>query len=213
MRATSLITSGAYTYLIQTVGLTDDARQSNTAVSGQIFLGASFGGTPTFTKADDWPVATSSLANGQIAGGAKTQFPASYVNAGTWVSAPRGDIPVRLFLGTAPFDLVIHHATVSFNHASPSKGALGTIAGTLTTQELVAATKAWAGSVSSSLCGTAFDSLAQQIEQGSDILSDGTNSSGTPCDAISIGLGFEADEIGNVTRVTPDPPPPPNVCP
>jgi hypothetical protein len=90
----------------------------------------------------------------------------------------------------------------------------GTIAGTLTTQEFIAQLKAEAGAITSSLCnGSAFDSIAQQIMQGSDILSSGTNAPGVPCDAISIGLGFEADEIGNVTRVTADPPPPPNPCP
>ena len=213
IQSTQAIQGGAYTYLIETVGLTDDAQQTNTNVPGQIFLGAPFGGKPTFTKADDWPALTSTLANGQLSGGAKTQLAGSYINLGTWVGAPRTDVTFRLLLGAVPIDLVIHHATVSFDHAAPSKALRGTIAGTLTTEEFVASLKAAAGAITSSLCGgSGFDSLAAQIRQGADMLSDGTNSAGIPCDAISIGLGFEADEVSNVTRVTADPPPP-NPCP
>ena len=42
---------------------------------------------------------------------------------------------------------------------------------------------------------SSFQSIATQLDQASDILSNGTNVAGQACDGISIGLGFEAKEI------------------
>lgn len=53
--------------------------------------------------------------------------------------------------------------------------------------------QAQAGFVSTSLCsGTAFESIALQIEQLSDIMVDGTSQPGQVCDGISLGVGFDA---------------------
>ncbi|HEY5242071.1 MAG TPA: hypothetical protein VIJ22_11420, partial [Polyangiaceae bacterium] len=75
------------------------------------------------------------------------------------------------------------------------------VAGVMVTSEYIAALKAEAGQISTSLCsGSAFQSIAQQIEQASDIVygpNSGiiSNEAGTQCNAISVGLGFEATEI------------------
>ena len=69
-------------------------------------------------------------------------------------------------------------------------------------QELLATLRDASGWLSTSLCNSsAFDSIAQQITQGQDILHDGTNVPGQPCDAISIGLGFDGAQIGPVDQV------------
>jgi hypothetical protein len=69
-----------------------------------------------------------------------------------------------------------------------SGGFLGAVA---PTPGVINGLQAVAGAISTSLCsGSAFQSIAQQIAQGSDILTDGTNVAGTSCNAISVGLKF-----------------------
>lgn len=94
----------------------------------------------------------------------------------------------------------------------------GTMAGVLNTQELIAALEIVAGTISTSLCsGSAFASIAQQIAQASDMVLQGSvvsNPAGTTCNAISIGLGFDATEIAPPTSadIAPPQPPSPNPC-
>jgi hypothetical protein len=103
---------------------------------------------------------------------------------------------------------------VTFVHSTPNRATRGTIAGVLSTVELIESLRKIAGRISPVLCsGSAFDSIAQQIAQASDMFVDGSNAPGVTCDAISIGVGFDADEVTNVTQVQPDPPPSPNPCP
>jgi hypothetical protein len=54
-----------------------------------------------------------------------------------------------------------------------------------------------------------------QFEQASDILYDGatiSNVSGQACNAISIGLGFDATEIAPPSVIAPGAPQPPDPC-
>jgi hypothetical protein len=73
-----------------------------------------------------------------------------------------------------------------------------------------------AGNISPSLCaGSAFQSIATQIEQTSDIILTGTtvsNTAGQPCNAISIGLGFNSIEIATPTAIAVATPPAPDKC-
>ena len=73
-------------------------------------------------------------------------------------------------------------------------------------------TRVSAGSLDVSLCdGTTFDSIANQIRVASDILADGSNASGTTCDGISIGLGFDMVEV-QLGAVAPAVAPTPDPC-
>ncbi len=211
---TSSIRSGAFGYLFEVTGLADAPGQTNTNVAGQLYDAAAFSGVPSFTRADHWPVLASSLAGGTLGGGAKTKFPTAYMSGGVWVNGARSDVTVSFFFGDTKWSFTVHHAIVTFEHPSPSQIGLGTIAGVVGTTELIASLRAIAGAVSDSLCSaSAFDSIAQQIAMASDMRADGTNGPGAACDAISIGLGFDADEIADVSSMQPDPPPPPNPCP
>ncbi len=211
---TGEIDAGRFTYLLETAGLSDSPAQTNTNVVGQLFAGGQLATSPTFTPADHWPALASSLATGTLSGGAKTRFPNAYMNGGVWVDGQRGDVRVTVAVGDKLWPFTVHHAIVSFEHPTPSHLGNGTIAGVVPAQELIASLRAIAGTVSDSLCsGTAFDSIAQQVVQAADMRADGTNGPGATCDAISIGVGFEADEIANVSAVQPDPPPLPNPCP
>ncbi len=211
-RVTDTITSGSFTIMIDTVGLSDDAKQTNTGLTGQLFAGGNLT-APTFSKADDWPVRPELLQDGKtIAGGSKVQFKDAFVVGGTWVNGAGSDVTLSLAFGGVALDLTIHKATISWDHAG-SDSLNGTIAGVINTKELIDGLRKVAGRISDSLCeGSAFQSIAQQIEQASDILSDGTNKAGVPCDGISIGIGFTGKEIGLPKTVAPLGTPGPDKC-
>jgi hypothetical protein len=123
----------------------------------------------------------------------------SYVSNQTWVGL-QGDVSVFVSFSGFELPLPLHHAslamTFSADHATTTNGNIG---GVIATEDLVAAVKAIAGKVSSSLCvGTSLDGVLQQIRQGSDIMHDGTQDPTKVCDAVSIGLGFEtrASQLG-----------------
>lgn len=193
------VVAGTFTTMVDVVGLTGSPTQSGVA-PGWGFEGASFPGTPTWTVADDWPVFPNWLPEGGLPAGSLISFSGGSIDAGTWSSgATTTDIPLLIPLGVQPMELVMHHASVSFVHATPTTAATGTVSGILYTQEFLAQLQAAAGYISTALCsGSAFDSIAAQIEQTQDILQDGTNVAGQPCDAISIGIGFDGVQIGPV---------------
>ncbi len=195
------IAKGGFTIMIDTIGLTDDPKQTNTGLTGQLYAGGKLD-NPTFTVADKWPVRPELLADGKsIASGSKVKFSDAFIVNGTWVNGVGSDVKLSLGFGGVALDLTIHKATVAFDHAGAT-AANGTIAGVIDTKELIDGLRSVAGRISDSLCsGSAFDSIAQQIEQASDILSDGTNKAGTPCTGISIGIGFTAKEISPPSTV------------
>jgi hypothetical protein len=120
----------------------------------------------------------------------------------TGSSGATTDLPLLIPLGLRAMELVIHHATVSFVHATTTTAATGTVSGILYTQEFLGQLYAAVSYVSTSLCsGSAWSSIAQQIEQAQDIVHDGKNVAGQACDAISIGLGFDGVQIGPVKTV------------
>lgn len=208
------IKGGSFTIQLKVKGLTKDPKQTNTGLSAQLFASGTFdedaGAKPTFTPADDWPVRPELLNDGKtVASGSKVTFPNSYINNGSFVT-PQGTVTISLVFQGVALDLEIQKAVIVMD-INGDNATNGTIAGVINTDKLVNGLKSVAGRISKSLCGSAFDGIAQQIQQTSDILSDGTNRSGVPCDAISIGIGFTAKRIGNATKVaglgTPSPDP------
>ena len=206
------IQQGQTTLELSIKGLSDDPKQNATGITAQTFVGGPFGGVPSFNPTTTWPVLSTSLADGAtVSGGAKTKFTSAYINNGTFVSGKSAaplvvDVP---FQGVS-LELTIHDAIVTFDHSSHDTAANGTIAGVLDATEFIAMFKAIAARISLSLCGNAFDGIAQQILQAEDILIDGSNTSGTSCTGISIGLGFTAKLIADPIQVTqvptqPDP--------
>jgi hypothetical protein len=148
-------------------------------------------------------------------------FGSGYMSQRTWVGEPPTQIPLDLHFaggtgGSAASPLTVRAAQLTMlvaqNNASATQGV---IAGVLDTQEFIDWLKPIAGNVSISLCtASAFDSIAQQILQAADIVlePDGTvtNDASVACNAISIGLGFDATAvtIGNAVSVpvaTPTP--------
>jgi hypothetical protein len=215
------INSGSFTVMFDITGLTSDPMQTNTSLSAQLFGGGKFvegdggAGMPTWTTADNWPVIAQLLNNPtSVSGGSKIKFPDAFIVNGTWVSGtPIATLSLQLTFSGQSLTLNVHQATITMQHSAANKMTNGTIAGVITTSELISSLMAIAGHLSTSLCsGAAFNSIATQIEQDSDIIHDGSNVMGTPCDAISIGLGFTADQIGEPTVVAAPTAPSPNPC-
>ncbi|HEY1960208.1 MAG TPA: hypothetical protein VGH28_31580 [Polyangiaceae bacterium] len=209
------IDSGIWTMQIQVTGLSDDPQQNALGLSSQIFLSGQYpSGTPAFDMTTDWPVLSTSVVDGQtIASGSTVKFASSYVSNGTFVSgAGPGVLVFTLSFGGAALPITIHDAVLTFDHVDHADAADGTISGVIDTQEFIDTMQVVAGTISQSLCGSAFDGIAEQLRQAQDILQDGTNTAGVSCDGISIGLGFTAKLVANPTTVVQAPPPPPNPC-
>ena len=184
------IATGAFTILLTVNGLTDDPVQTNTGLSGDIRVG---GQVPTGTKVDfnnpafDWPYRADTP---------KVDLPGSYITNGTFVNGGGGgEVRLSLVLQGTTLNVQIHKAIISFDHKSPNDLTNGTIAGVIAREELVESIAKVAGSFN--VCdGATLETLKTTIRQASDILADGTNKPGVPCDGISIGIGFNAKRVG-----------------
>jgi len=211
------ITDGSFTIMLDIQGLADDPAQNNTGLSGQIFAGGQYDpnkAAPAFDLTTDWPVRPELLKDMKtIASGSTVQFdPANtYVVAGQFVT--KADLTLSLSVGGTALSLSIHQAIITFQHSDPHTAATGTIAGIINTEELISGLKSVAGRLQKSLCeGSAFDQIAQEIRQASDIMSDGSNNAGASCNGISIGLGFVAAEIKHPDKVADLAAPSPDPC-
>jgi hypothetical protein len=209
------IQKGSFTIQLKIHGLSGMAMQTNTGLSAQLFASGVFdeegGAKPTFTPSDNWPVRPELLNDGKtVASGSKVQFPGSYITNGTFVT-PTGNVTISLVFQGVALDIEIVKAVIVMD-INGDNGDNGTIAGVIPTEKLIGGLQMVAGRISKSLCGSAFDGIAQQIRQTSDILSDGSNSAGKACDAISIGLGFTAKHVGNPDKVASLGSAPPDPC-
>ncbi|HWL85246.1 MAG TPA: hypothetical protein VNO21_05560 [Polyangiaceae bacterium] len=189
------IGNGAFTAMIDVKGLTDDATQTATGLSAKFFGGSTLSSKPTFTTADKWPVTYESLVNGDV-NDPKIQFPNGYITSGTWVNAQSGagSITIALVLQSSTVNLTIRNAIITFEHSAPGDAANGIIAGVVKTQDFLDALDPAVAAVGA--CSTFATIGVPGIREASDMLSDGTNVAGQPCDAISIGVGFTAKQIG-----------------
>ena len=171
---------------------------------------------PAWQGMDAWPIRSDWLVNGDLSS-PKVLFPMSSVSAdaaGTrvWQSVGVADVDLVVHLLAVPFVLPIKNAriemTLSADNAHAVSGRLG---GMLDTAGLIAELAKVAGSFDPALCppSSTFEAIAQQTQQGQDILLDGSQDPSKTCNAISIGLGFEADAalLGAVVppSASPDP--------
>jgi hypothetical protein len=210
------LAQGSYTLMLDVTGLLPTAGQTATGLSGMLFDGAPFNQSPnastaipTWTTADVWPLATSTVAS--VISGATLEPPifsteplaGSYVVSGVFVSGQPTDVTLSIPLVGTKLVLPIQHAIITFNYPGATSSGTSTthvsggiISGVIDAQTLVTNFQIIAGTVSSTLCQpSAFQQVADAIQQTADILDDGTNVPGTPCNGISVGIGFDADEI------------------
>jgi len=213
------IDSGSFTIQLQITGLDDtNAAQNSTGLTGQLFASGAYGGTPAFDSTTDWPVEPQLLVDPtDITKGSQISFNQAYITNGTFVSGDLSTggitVTISLVFQGVPLSLSVNHAVITFDHTDANDAANGTIAGVIDTQDLITGLKSVAGRISASLCGSAFDGIAAQIEQASDIIHDGSNKSGVACDGISIGLGFVGKKVANPDKIaSSDAAVPPDPC-
>ena len=212
---TDTIDQGAWTVQLQITGLSTDPQQTAPGLTAQIFTSGQYDkGAPAFDATTDWPVLSTSVKDGQsISSGSTMVFSNAFIQSGQFITQDAPDpLVLSLSLNGVPVELHIHDATIMFQHTVADDLTNGTIAGVLDTEEFIATLKAASGQFSTSLCGSAFDGIAQQIRQASEIMKDGTNVAGQTCNGISVGIGFDAKRIANPTKVVAPPPPPPDPC-
>ncbi len=125
----------------------------------------------------------------------------------------KGTFYYELPLAGSTWRIPIRHARVTMTVSADGLRAEGGIlAGIIPTEELVVEIAKAAGRMSPQLCGgSTLDTIKQTIRQAADILVDGTQDPSKDCDAISIGIGFEATKV-TATGVAPEPPPVPDPC-
>jgi hypothetical protein len=125
------------------------------------------------------------------------------------VSSPPGAFEIRLRLEGMHLALPLNHAILTMDLAPDrSSASMGVIAGILEVEAFIEEMRQMAGAFDPALCeGTTFDSLADQLRQSADILSDGTQDPAKTCDAISVGMGFEASAVQLGPVAAPVPPP------
>jgi hypothetical protein len=231
------IAEGHFTIMTYVTGFDDSANNTTSAtdLTGLLLAGGNYaalndGGAPAWDTTTHWPVLPT-LINGCTATAgcpagtdpiknAQITFPNAYQAGGTFVNGSPAQLSLTLSIGGQSLSINVHGALITFQPKAPGAVTNGTIAGTLITSELVTSLQSVAGNISTSLCsGSAFNSIAQQIEQASDIIidpnsGDVSNVANTMCNGISIGLGFEATEIAVpvAADIEAPPAPAPNPC-
>jgi hypothetical protein len=227
------IDEGHFTIMTYVTGFDDStgSTASATGLTGLLLAGGNYadyhdGGAPTWDTTTEWPIvptimngcsATTGCGSGCVYGSAAgacavnpltaatVTFPQAYQAGGTFVNGSPATLSLNLSIGGQSLSINVHSALITFQPKAPGAITDGTIAGVLITSELVSALQSVAGNISTSLCsGSAFQSIAQQIEQASDIVIDTSsgavsNTAGAMCNGISIGLGFEGTEIAAPT--------------
>ena len=205
------ITNGEFTTMVRLdkVG----TQQSYSPLPGLLYDGLKTQSPPSWNGNDLWPVDVSSVNNNDV-NAPKIVFAGGYMNARAWVGAPpvaKMHLPFSFAGVDVPIPLA--HAQIVMQVAPDGRTATqGTISGVAPTEEYIAVFRQMAGRISTSLCaGSAFESIAQQIRQASDILVSGANGPGVPCDGISLGWGFDA-KLVKLGALTQPPTPSPDPC-
>jgi hypothetical protein len=200
------IANGDWTEIFDLGGLGSGSEYN--PLTSLLYMGAPLGHVPLFDGTDAWPVRPESLSDPSNVTTSKEIFTGSYVVGNTWVSGV-GQLALPLDGGDLKgFILDIQHAQITFEMSADHQEATnGTISGLILATVLADEFTQAAGSLDPSLCsGSTIDSVRKQIKQSADIMHDGSpGTSAQTCDAISIGLGFNAARVtlGAVGTATP----------
>ncbi len=214
--ADDAIAHGATTELFRFDNLVDPAQTPDqNGITGSIYVGANKGSPALFDGSDVWPVTDNSVVGANV-DAPKATFSGGYVSGGMYVGHSSSGFVLPLYVQGDMMLLPIRRAIVTMQiHGTGTSATAvdGTIAGTIDMATFIEQLRRVAGAFDPALCdGPTFESIAQQIRVGADIMSDGTN--GDPartCNAISVGIGFEgtAVTLGSVAAPTAMP----DTCP
>lgn len=175
--------------------------------------GMPLGAVAAFDGNDLWPV-SSQFVQGGDATKPLALLGAGPVAAGGEWDTGRTDVKAMLAFpaGGLYWTVPLGHVRITGTF-SPDRSRIldGNLSAVIDTEAFVQEFKKYAGSISLSLCsGSTIDGISHQFRQVSDILQDGTQDPTKPCNAISLGLGFEATAV-KLGPVVNDPVPP-NPC-
>jgi len=218
-----------WTEMMYVTGFDDAVGNTTSAVglTGVLLAGTLWqDGSPSWDLSTVWPVAPESVSGCTAASGcpagtnpvasALVKLPSAYQAGGTFVGGTDVDVTFTFDLGGQLLPIAIRSAILTFSPGGPGAVTDGTLAGVISTQDFIAQLRQVAGDISTSLCwGSAFDSIATQVQQTSDIVYDGgaiSNAPGRACNAISIGIGFSAIEIAAPSVIAPGAPQAPDRC-
>lgn len=211
--------AGRYTLLFRLTNLEDPA-WAQTGVNALVYRGADLGRAPAWDGTDPWPVTADSVAGGDL-GRPLAAFPESYVTGSTWVVV---GVPLELRIdggamdpdGGAledrrmPWTLPLAQVAITMElegTGTELRAARGVIGGFVETERLVEAMRRPLEEFDPALCEPeTMASLVELLRSASDIMADGTNGDPTKtCDAISVGLGFEAGVVRLGEVAPPEP--------
>ena len=211
---TETIAAGDFTLILDTVGLDDTATQTATGLTGSLYVGGKLGTPAKFDGTDNWPVLGELLNDkADISKGSKIKFSDAYINNGLWVNGSKSDVTVAISVSGVSLNLKIRNAVVSAKHSSANKLTEGTVAGYISVSEIVETIGKVAGRLSPEACPgkSLFNQVKSIIESNADIRLAGADAT-KDCDAISIGLGFDATLIAAPSTVAPEGEPTADPC-
>jgi len=168
---------------------------------------------PTFLPTEVRPAVASTVSGGPNSPLSISSSPTMTSDGVVYSGVASGIFHLELGLGNGVWRVPIHLARVIMTvPADGSAANAGTIAGVVPTEELVDEITKVAGRISPQLCGgSTLNTIQQTIRQASDILADGTQDPNRDCDAISIGIGFEAKKV-TAAGIAAEPPTTPDPC-
>lgn len=190
------------------------AGDDNAAVPGAIYVTSPLATPPRFDGSDRYPVLSTSLVDGTSIDRPLTSFPKGYMSAGVWVSGDRGTDAARIpvpFAGGS-LDLPLESAIISMR---VSDGTAGVVSGATRDTALEDAIKPWAEALGICPGNATYDQVVSTLTQSVDLVSGAPQLQNTSieCNALSIGLGFNAVAVQPSTSVVTPPTPPPSPCP
>jgi hypothetical protein len=207
---TTNITDGAFTIMLDFVGLTAAADQPS--VVTRLYGGTDLGAPPAFDGKDCWPVTPELLTNVADIKSSTVIFDKSSIVGNKWSSGVAQTLKLTVPAGGATITLTIHKAQVTLNLSADHKTATGgLIGGVLDTDEFVTEVKKAIFAINPGYCAL-VGAVEKQIRQDSDILKDGSQDKTKSCDGISIGFGFTMNEV-QLGGVGPKAPPAAGTCP
>jgi hypothetical protein len=201
------ITEGLFTALLEMDCL--PAKGDDPMFTTKLFAGETIGTPPKWDGTDKWPVEPDLLNNPKDPESSSLVFTNCSLSSGMFDGGKNGTIiltiPVTTQGQSTSLKLTLYAARLTMNLAADRKSATGgMIGGVLNTAEFVEQVKKVGYLLE--LCNNALlADLLTQVEQASDIMSDGTQDTTKTCDGISMGLGFDmmAAEIGDVGPPAP----------
>jgi hypothetical protein len=207
--ANASLDDGTATLLLRLddVGGDDDAHVPGALFVARDFPSANGGARPRFDGNDRWPVVAASLVDGASLDAPKLAFPGGYVRGGVWVSGDgvtAVDGAVSIDLGFARLDVPMRAMLVTMR----LDGGSGVLTGATPVDGFSSSIADALEAVGMCPSDGMYRSIVTTFTQAADLSlgAPGMQSTTKVCDALSLGLAFEATPSGAPAYVVADAP-------